>query len=34
MKNLEIRAWHTIQKKMYSAEEMAEDQLTLLPTGN
>lgn len=33
MIQLKFRAWHTQQKKMFSAEEMAEDQLTLLPTG-
>jgi uncharacterized phage protein (TIGR01671 family) len=33
MREIKFRAWHTEQKKMYSAEEMAEDQLTLLPTG-
>ena len=30
---IRIRGWHTTQKKMYSPEEMAADQLTLLPTG-
>ncbi len=30
---IRIRAWHTIQKKMYSPEEMAQDQMCLLPTG-
>jgi uncharacterized phage protein (TIGR01671 family) len=33
MRPIKFRGWHTTQKKMYSAEEMAEDQLTLLPTG-
>jgi uncharacterized phage protein (TIGR01671 family) len=33
MRELKFRGWHTTQKKMYSAEEMAADQLTLLPTG-
>jgi len=28
-----FRAWHTIQEKMYSPEQLAEDQLTLLATG-
>lgn len=28
-----FRGWHTGQKRMYTAEEMARDQLTLLPTG-
>lgn len=27
------RGWHTKHKRMFSAEEMAADQLTLLPTG-
>lgn len=31
---IRIRGWHTKQKKMYSAEEMTEDQLAILPTGN
>ena len=30
---IRVRGWHTVQKKMYSPKEMAEDQLTLLPTG-
>lgn len=33
MREIKFRAWHTEQKRMFSAEEMAEDQLTLLPTG-
>lgn len=33
MSDIRVRGWHTTQKKMYSAEQMAEDQLTLLPTG-
>lgn len=33
MREIKFRGWHTKQKKMYSAEEMASDQLTLLPTG-
>lgn len=33
MRDIKFRGWHTTQKKMYSAEEMAADQLTLLPTG-
>ena len=33
MRPLKFRAWHTIQKKMYSAEEMSADQLTLMPDG-
>jgi hypothetical protein len=28
-----VRGWHKEQKKMYSPEEMAEDQLTLMPDG-
>lgn len=32
-RTIEFRAWHTIGHKMFTAEEMAEDQLTLLPTG-
>ncbi|RPI78149.1 MAG: hypothetical protein EHM45_06475 [Desulfobacteraceae bacterium] len=33
MREIKFRAWHSGMKKMFSAEEMAEDQLTLLPTG-
>jgi uncharacterized phage protein (TIGR01671 family) len=35
MKNREIRfrGWHSVANKMFSPEEMAADQLTLLPTG-
>lgn len=33
MNIIKFRAWHTIQKKMYSPEEMGEDQLTLMPDG-
>lgn len=33
MREIKFRAWHTGSKKMFSADEMAEDQLTLLPTG-
>lgn len=32
-RNIKFRAWHATAKKMFTAEEMAEDQLTLLPTG-
>lgn len=32
-REIKFRGWHTTQKKMYSAEQMANDQLTLLPTG-
>jgi hypothetical protein len=34
MREIKFRGWHTGQKKMFSAEEMAADQLTLLPTGS
>lgn len=30
---IRVRGWHTGQKKMFSPEEMAVDQLSLLPTG-
>ena len=30
---IKFRAWHTIGQQMFSAEEMATDQLTLLTTG-
>jgi len=33
MRDIKFRGWHTKHKKMFSAEEMARDQLTLLPTG-
>lgn len=33
MKELKFRAWHKEQKKMYSAEEMGQDQLTLMTDG-
>lgn len=33
MREIKFRAWNTKTKEMFSAEEMAEDQLTLLPTG-
>ncbi len=33
MREIKFRGWHTIAKKMFSAEEMATDQLSLLPTG-
>jgi uncharacterized phage protein (TIGR01671 family) len=32
-REIKFRGWHTVANKMFSAEEMAEDQLTLLPTG-
>lgn len=30
---IKFKAWSPITKRMYSAEEMAKDQMTLLPTG-
>lgn len=30
---IKFRGWHTKLNQMFSAEEMAQDQLTLLPTG-
>jgi uncharacterized phage protein (TIGR01671 family) len=33
MREIKFRAWHTGLKRMFSAEEMAADQLCLLPTG-
>lgn len=33
MRAIRFRAWHEGQGRMFSAEEMAADQLTLLPTG-
>jgi uncharacterized phage protein (TIGR01671 family) len=33
MREIKFRAWHKQLKKMFSAEEMAADQLTMLPTG-
>src|SRR3990167_231903 len=30
---MKFRAWHFGLKRMFSAEEMAKDQMTLLPTG-
>ncbi len=33
MREIKFRAWHKNRKKMFSAEIMASDQLTLLPTG-
>lgn len=33
MREIKFRAWHTIGKKMFSAEEMGADQLTLSPDG-
>jgi len=34
MREIKFRGWHTVRKKMFSAEEMTADQLTLLPTGS
>ena len=33
MREIKFRAWDTKRKKMWSAEEMGEDQLTLMPDG-
>ena len=33
MREIKFRAWHKEQGKMYSAEEMGKDQLTLMPDG-
>jgi uncharacterized phage protein (TIGR01671 family) len=33
MREIKFRGWNTVKKVMFSAETMAEDQLTLLPTG-
>jgi uncharacterized phage protein (TIGR01671 family) len=33
MREIKFRGWHTVKKVMFSAEEMAADQLALLPTG-
>jgi uncharacterized phage protein (TIGR01671 family) len=33
MREIKFRGWHTVKKIMFSAETMADDQLTLLPTG-
>ncbi len=33
MRDIKFKGWHAGQKKMFSAEEMAHDQMTLLPTG-
>jgi len=32
-KIIKVKGWNTIIKKMYSPEELAEDQLTLMPNG-
>lgn len=33
MREIKFRGWHTIQRKMYFAEEMGKDQLTLSVDG-
>jgi uncharacterized phage protein (TIGR01671 family) len=33
MKPIKFRAWHSEQNKMYSAEEMGSDELTINPDG-
>ena len=33
MRELKFRAWHKEQKKMYPAEELGRDQMTLMPDG-
>ena len=33
MREIKFRMWHKEQKKMYSAEELGEDQMTLMPDG-
>jgi uncharacterized phage protein (TIGR01671 family) len=33
MREIKFRAWNGKMEKMFSAEDMAEDQMTLLPTG-
>lgn len=33
MREINFRGWHSAMKKMFSANEMADDQLTLLPIG-
>jgi hypothetical protein len=34
MRQIKVRGWDTKRKKMWSAEEMAADQLTLMPDGS
>jgi len=34
MREIKFRGWHVAKKRMFSAEEMATDQLTLLTTGS
>ncbi len=33
MRQIKVRGWHTVLKKMFSPEEMGADQLTLMPDG-
>uniref|UniRef100_A0A6M3J3L9 Putative YopX protein n=1 Tax=viral metagenome TaxID=1070528 RepID=A0A6M3J3L9_9ZZZZ len=33
MREIKFRAWHTVQKKMYSAETLGADQMTLSADG-
>lgn len=33
MRQIKFRAWDTIRKKMFSAEEMGQDQETIMPDG-
>ena len=33
MENIKVRAWDTSRKKMWSAEELGKDQLTISPDG-
>ena len=33
MREIEFKAWHTVNKIMFSCEEMVEDQMTLLTDG-
>jgi uncharacterized phage protein (TIGR01671 family) len=33
MREIKFMAWHLSQERMFSAEQMSEDQLTLLTTG-
>jgi len=33
MREIKFRAWHKEQQKMYSAEELGKDQMTIMPDG-
>lgn len=33
MREIKFRAWHKEKKRMFSPEEMSQDQLALLPDG-